>query len=455
MSTHEQQAASAAPVEVCRASRKQFPGVGERRRLLHPERRRDPRPARRERLRQVHADQDAVRRAAAGRRRRSCTRASRSTLRRPGRGAAGRASPPSTRSSRWSRPDGRREHLPGPASAATRRVAGRLDAVDADAAELLGELGLDIDPATRSSAICRSPSSSWSRSPRRSSQDANVLILDEPTDRARPAGDRDLLHRLLRRLKSRGVAILYISHRLDEVVELVGLASPSSRTGRVVSGAGEHAGRVDEIVCSDGRPRVERALSQAAQRRPSEVLLEVDGLATAQPACRDASFDVRRGEVVGLGGVLGSGRTEIARALFGADPCDRGDPSSRRKRSRLRGTESTPSRPASRWCPENRKSDGLVLQLRRGPRTSRIATLGRRSSGLFFDLASESERSPRADRATSDHARRRSDQQVGELSGGNQQKVVIARWLFADTGCSSSTSRRRASTSARSSRSTG
>jgi ABC-type sugar transport system ATPase subunit len=159
-----------------------------------------------------------------------------------------------------------------------------------------------------------------------------------------------------------------------------------------------------------------------------EVLLSVDRIATSNRV-RDVSFEVRRGEVFGLGGVLGSGRTEVARAIFGLDPLTQGSITLNGRPVRLANARQA-IRAGVALVPENRKSDGLFLNFTGFPNISiaRLGKLGRH--GLI---------SPKRERAEGRRLIRELEitpaaeaKEVGYLSGGNQQKIVLARWLFAD-----------------------
>ena len=189
---------------------------------------------------------------------------------------------------------------------------------------------------------------------------ANVIILDEPTT-ALGAREADHLHSLLKRMRDRGTAILYISHRLDEVVRLVDVVTVM-RNGRVVSAAGETPLDVSAIITLMIGHEV-REHYPKTHSEPGEALLEARDIATDR-GVRGVSLTLHRGEVLGLGGVLGSGRTEVARALFGADPLTRGE-------IWLRGKPARSSLARRRHCRRRRAADGeskdrrTVFQLQR------------------------------------------------------------------------------------------
>jgi ribose transport system ATP-binding protein len=253
--------------------------------------------------------------------------------------------------------------------------------------------------------------------------DAKMLILDEPTT-ALGLSEIERLHSLLKRLKASGTAILYISHRLDEVVELVDVAT-IMKDGRIVSAAPETRIEIPFIV--------RRMIGEIAEHFPKEkssredIVLEVSRIAT-QNRVHDVSFTLRRGEVLGMGGVLGSGRTEIARAVFGIDRLTGGEIRWKGKPVKFSGPEDA-IRSGIAYVPENRKSDGLFFNLTGFPNMS-IARLDKLGGPFSLSLRREVEEGRRLieDLEISPAAETRT---VDLLSGGNQQKIVVGRWLFA------------------------
>ena len=253
--------------------------------------------------------------------------------------------------------------------------------------------------------------------------DASMLILDEPTT-ALGLAEISQLHRLLRRLKDAGTAILYISHRLDEVVELVDVAT-LMKDGRVASPASQTRVELPFII----RKMIGKIDEHFPKQFNSsdELVLEVKEIST-QNRVHDVSFTVRRGEVLGIGGVLGSGRTEMARALFGIDRRTGGEIRWKGSSVSFSGPEEA-IRAGIAYVPENRKSEGLFFNLTGYPNMSiaRLDRLGRyfhlslkREAEEGRRLVKELEISPAAETKT-----------VDLLSGGNQQKIVVGRWLFA------------------------
>lgn len=251
---------------------------------------------------------------------------------------------------------------------------------------------------------------------------ANVIILDEPTA-ALGARETEHLHDLLRRMRDGGAAILYISHRIDEVVHLVDVVTVM-RNGRVVSPAGATPLDLSAIITlMIGRDVHEHY--PKAQVEAGGALLEVRDIATER-GVRGASFTLRRGEVLGIGGVLGSGRTEIAHALFGVDPLTRGE-------ILLRGVPVHFHSPADAisagiaLLTENRKTDGLFFNFN-GTSNITIANLKAVDRGLWLDLQREHLVSRKLIGQLQVTPEAEFDL-VDRLSGGNQQKILVARWL--------------------------
>jgi ABC-type sugar transport system ATPase subunit len=254
--------------------------------------------------------------------------------------------------------------------------------------------------------------------------DASLLILDEPTAALGPVEIAEL-HRVVRDLKGQGVAILYVSHRLDEVADLVDCVT-ILKDGKVIA----PAGTVDVSALAIARAMIGEVAEHYPKTRnvTSEVLLELRDV-FAGSRVRGASLRLHRGEVLGFGGVLGSGRTEIARAIFGADPVHTGEVLVSGVAKRFTSpSDAVASRIA--YVAENRKADGLFFNFAGLPNIS-IARLERLTRGGFLDLAKEV-RLGRELIVSLEVTPAAETRAVGLLSGGNQQKVAVARWLFAE-----------------------
>jgi rhamnose transport system ATP-binding protein len=253
------------------------------------------------------------------------------------------------------------------------------------------------------------------------STEARVLVLDEPTA-SLSAHEVARLFAIVRRLRDRGVSVLFVSHRLDEVFELCDRATVF-RDGRHVITT-----RTSELTTADlVRHMVGRAVSlfPKLETPVGDVLLEVKGL-TKVGAFRDVGFSVRAGEIVGFAGLVGAGRTEVARVLFGIDRRDGGE-------IRLAGTPvdfRSPSAAMSAgvaYLPEDRHQEGLVLDFSIAQNVT-LPILPRLFPRLLVHASTERDV---ADEYTDQFRVRMTgvDQFVASLSGGNQQKVVLAKWL--------------------------
>ena len=253
---------------------------------------------------------------------------------------------------------------------------------------------------------------------------ASMIVLDEPTA-ALGEDEIERLHQLLRTMRSKGTGILYVSHRLDEVERIVDEVT-ILRNGRVVRASGETKINVREIVTAMVGEDIGEHYPKE-RNAADEVVLEAQGIATSA-GVNDVSFELRRGEVLGLGGVLGSGRTEIARALFGTDGLTAGRVVLNGRPAAFRG-EMDAIRAGLALVPENRKFDGLFFNFRASGNIT-AASLGKLTRFGLLDLKRE-EQATQGLIDDLDISAQAEEKTVNFLSGGNQQKTVIARWLFS------------------------
>jgi ribose transport system ATP-binding protein len=259
---------------------------------------------------------------------------------------------------------------------------------------------------------------------------ARIILMDEPTSSLQRE-DVERLFALVRKLRGEGIGVIYISHFLEEVREIADRYTVL-RDGRV-AGCGEIANASDAVLVAQmvGRP-VENLFPrrEAKMARDAEPILEVRDL-SAPPLLKHASFDLRRGEILGVAGLLGSGRTQLVRALFGMERAESGTIKVRGRAITAR-TAAPASRLAQRlgYLSEDRKGEGLALALSVADNVTltRFSTCSRRS---WLDLARQ--RAQAETQTTALGVRARSvRQQVATLSGGNQQKVALARLLHQD-----------------------
>ncbi len=251
-----------------------------------------------------------------------------------------------------------------------------------------------------------------------------LIVMDEPTA-SLGLSEIEELFRVIRELRARGVSIVYISHRLDEIFAICDRVTVM-RDGAVVDTRVVAQSDIGTLVHMMVGRNLERALRTPNPHPENAELLRVTGL-TRRGVFEDVSFGVRRGEIYGLGGVVGSGRTEVARAIFGADPLDAGEIAIDGRRVRI-----TSPRDAVRngiaMLTEDRKAEGLVLGL---PVRENIALAVLDRIGRAFGFIPPArERSLAHEYITSLRIRTPGGEALTvNLSGGNQQKVVLAKWL--------------------------
>ena len=294
-----------------------------------------------------------------------------------------------------------------------------------EAARVLAEMNVDISPDIITARLSVGEQQLVEIA-KAIAMNARMIILDEPTA-ALGEDEIERLHELLRNMSRKGTSILYVSHRLDEVERIVDEVT-ILRNGRVVRASGETKINVSEIVnAMVGEDITEHYPKE--QNATDTIVLEAAGLAT-NAGVTGASLQLRKGEVLGLGGVLGSGRTEIARALFGTDELAAGRITLKGKTVNIR-REIDAIRAGIALVPENRKYDGLFFNFRAAGNITAASLAGLSRFGILNlkaeqdatqDLIRDLEISSQAEEKT-----------VNFLSGGNQQKIVIARWLFSDS----------------------
>ena len=292
----------------------------------------------------------------------------------------------------------------------------------ARARDLLAAVGARID-VDREAASLSLPEQQLVEMARALGARARVLLLDEPTASLTPQ-EVDRLFALLADVKASGTALVYISHRLEELPRLADRVTVL-RDGRTVSThqmADVNQARVIQLMVR----REVASVYPPRDTRVGDVVLELDRLTSASAGIHDVTLSVRQGEIVGLAGLVGAGRTELARVLFGLEPIDSG-------RMRLGGRDVAPRSPAEAiaagiaYLPEDRRRHGVVLDL---PVTSNLtmATLSRVARHGLIDREQESRVADRLIRALAIKTPS-PDAPVRQLSGGNQQKVALGRWL--------------------------
>ena len=310
---------------------------------------------------------------------------------------------------------------------------GLVDRAEADrrAREALGRFGIELD--------LRRPLGSYPTAiqqlvaiGRAAALDARLLIMDEPTS-SLDEREADTLFGVIRSLRDRGTSVLYVSHFLDELFEVCD-AVTVMRDGRTVhEGALAGTTKLDLVALMLGRDAEEiRAAGRTGLstegRAGGEAVLEARGLATG-PRLRSLDLTLRQGEVTGLAGLLGSGRTEAARALFGLDRPTAGTLAVGGRPRTLRGPRDAVALGLA-FLTEDRKVEGIVPDLSVRENLS-LALLPRLARAGVVDEAEERRVVERFIRALGIKAADM-DQPIRELSGGNQQKVLLGRWLALD-----------------------
>jgi ABC-type sugar transport system ATPase subunit len=309
----------------------------------------------------------------------------------------------------------------------SRRGVLEAEAMRAAAATALAELGLSIDPALPVARLSVAQRQIVELA-RALVRDARLVALDEPTATL-TVHEVAHLATQIERLTARGIAVVFVSHRLDEVRRLASRITVLRDGRRVWTGATAEADESALIRHMVGRDVAYRR--HPAGRAPGPVpAFEVRGL-TRAPAFHDVSFSVRPGEIVGVAGLVGAGRTEVARALAGIEPWAAGEVTVAGAPYRPRTPRDAIARGIA-YLPEDRQRDGLVLRfrirenvtlpvLRRFVRRGRIQPAEEVRAAQAAATAVDLRPSP-AD----------VERPTVQLSGGNQQKVVIAKWLLTD-----------------------
>ncbi len=254
------------------------------------------------------------------------------------------------------------------------------------------------------------------------SQDARVLIMDEPTA-ALTGADVERLFRIVRLLRERGVGVIYISHRLEEIFELADRVTVL-RDGACV-GTSQVIDTTEDDLINRMVGRTIEDLYPKQLSRIGEPVLEIESL-SRPPLTRNVSLTLRRGEILGLAGLVGSGRSELAQTLFGITPAQSGC-------IKVNGVECLIDSPAAAiklgiaYVPEDRSTQGLIKPMSIRENIS-MAVLKEISNGNLINHLAEREL---AQKNINQFRIRTSgmEQKVEKLSGGNQQKVVLGKWM--------------------------
>jgi galactofuranose transport system ATP-binding protein len=300
-----------------------------------------------------------------------------------------------------------------------------------EAEELLSHFRIKVD-VRQSLSQCSTAIQQMVAIARAVSFDSKLVIMDEPTS---SLDDHEVavLFQVIRQLKASGVSVIFVSHKLDELYAVCDRVTVMRDGRTVVTGSLTSLSKLSLVTTMIGR-ELESATSHqtafaevgsAKNRIADNSLLSVRNLSLGRRVS-DANLEVRAGEIVGLAGLLGSGRSEIARAVFGADRLDKGA-------MEFNGASFTPKEPASAigagigYCSEDRKFDGIVpdLSVRENLTLALLPLLARTG------IVDENEQAKVVEKFVQRLGIKCAsvDQPIRELSGGNQQKVLLARWL--------------------------
>jgi rhamnose transport system ATP-binding protein len=290
------------------------------------------------------------------------------------------------------------------------------------AAELLARVGSSIDPGRLVETLSM-PEQQIVEIARAIGADAKIVVMDEPTA-SLTEREVERLFRVVALLRSHGAGVIYISHRLEEIFAVADRITVL-RDGETVGTRSAGDIERDELI----RLMVGREISAVFPKTPVEIgapALEVRGLSNRAAGIRDVTLTVRRGEILGVAGLVGSGRTELAETIFGITPADDGQILLHGSPIRI-SSPSQAIRAGIAYVPEDRRQHGVVLEMSIAANTT-LASLGSVSTRGLIDRSAE------RGRAEDYVARLRIKtpsvmSEVGTLSGGNQQKVALARWL--------------------------
>ena len=295
-----------------------------------------------------------------------------------------------------------------------------------EASRLFEQLGISIDPTERMGNLTVGKQQMCEIA-KAISHKAKVIIFDEPSA-ALTEAEIDELFKIIRDLRDKQLGIVYISHRMDEIKVITDRVTVMRDGGYVGTLITRDCTKADIINMMVGRVIYEEPKTHSAVAPDAPVVLRVEHL-NAGKMVQDVSFELRKGEILGFSGLMGAGRTETARALFGADPRESGDIYVNGKKVDIRSPKDAVALGIG-YLSEDRKRYGIVVD-KSVSENSTMATLKNFVKGIFINKKAE-------EKATQAYIQRLNtktpgtDQLVVNLSGGNQQKVVLAKWLVKD-----------------------
>ena len=296
--------------------------------------------------------------------------------------------------------------------------------INHQAKEILDRIGFDVDPRTEVGKLTVA-GKQMVEIAKALSRDCRIILMDEPSATL-TKNELSALFDIIRDLKAKGIAVIYISHRMEEIFEICETATVM-RDGRIINTVKVDAVTSDQIV----EMMVGREVSSAYPRRdtvPGEEILRVENLCRKDRR-QNVSFSLRKGEVLGIAGLVGAGRTEIMRGLFGVDYITSCDVYVHGQKVRI-PTPAAAKKHGIAFLTEDRKIEGLTLDFTIKANMS-MANLPKLRRGLLTSAKVENEIADQYIKLINVKTPSR-NQKVGNLSGGNQQKVVIGKWLNAD-----------------------
>ena len=298
--------------------------------------------------------------------------------------------------------------------------------MNAESKKLFDQLGINIDPTEKMGNLTVGKQQMCEIA-KAISHKAKVIIFDEPSA-ALTEAEIEELFKIIRDLRDQQLGIIYISHRMDEIKVITDRVTVMRDGGYVGTLITKDCTKDDIINMMVGRVIYEDPKTKSMVAPDAPVVLKVEHL-NAGKMVQDVSFELHKGEILGFSGLMGAGRTETARALFGADPKESGDIYVNGKKVDIRSPKDAVALGIG-YLSEDRKRYGIVVD-KSVAENSTMAHLKNFVKGLFIDKKKEVA-------ATQDYIKRlntktpSTDQLVVNLSGGNQQKVVLAKWLVKD-----------------------
>ena len=298
--------------------------------------------------------------------------------------------------------------------------------MNVESKKLFDQLGINIDPSEKMGNLTVGKQQMCEIAKAISHQ-AKVIIFDEPSA-ALTEAEIEELFKIIRDLRDRQLGIVYISHRMDEIKVITDRVTVMRDGGYVGTLITRDCTKDDIINMMVGRVIYEDPKTKSMVAPDAPVVLKVEHLCAGKMV-QDVSFELHKGEILGFSGLMGAGRTETARALFGADPKERGDIYINGKKVDIRSPKDAVALGIG-YLSEDRKRYGIVVD-KSVAENSTMANLKNFIKGIFIDKKEE-------DSVTKTYIQRLNtktpgtDQLVVNLSGGNQQKVVLAKWLVKD-----------------------